>query len=261
MKRSKENALLVLYAGEKMYRIAMPFVFILFGALALLGIICLVFVMIGDGQYLPRYFALNGFYPFLTAIFGILMSLIGLGLLALPFFLFGLLLLGVGQIALNTLREDKNQEPWDGTTYEPYREDMFGMDISSFGTAPQPAPMDDPAPQAAPAPIPVTPQPVYVAPQPAPMAPPAPQPQPAPQQQATTPTMAKPKFAPAFVNNLRLAVESKSDDEMFAILEKAAARSHAPHEKQLIRQIMNRSTGKIRPMVNEVYAALTRENQ
>ena len=247
MKRSKANALMVLYAGEKMYRIAMPFVFILLGAIALLGLLCLGFVVTGDGDYLPGYFAFNGHYPFLSAIFSFDLILIGLGFLALPFFLFGLLLIGVGQIALNTLHEDKNQELAEEDSYEPYYEGMFGIDIPGLVSEEAPAVPLEPAEAPAPVPAPTpAPQPT----QPAPESKPAPQP--APQQE-------KPQFSPMLINGLRQAVESKTDDEMFAILEKAAAKTRVPHEKQLIRQIMNRSTSKIRPMVQEVYTALTEQ--
>lgn len=251
MDQNKYNALLVLQNGEKMHRMAMPLVVLLLIALPLLLIVCAVFFVIGDAQYLPLYFALCGYYDVLNGVFALCYCLVALGILALPFYLTGLHLIGVGQIALNTLKENPavpfepmpDYEPADPfLNYEPTApvQPVYAPPVQEFVPPQQPAPVYEQefvsAQQSQPAHTP--PQPTYEPPKPA-----------------------APKCSKTLYNGLRKAAETTDDRDMVDILERTAAKLSVESERKLIRQLMNCPSSRLRQVVERVYGEISGTNE
>lgn len=268
MNHDRENALLVLRNGEKMHKIAMPFMVLLLVGFPLLLIICAVFFLIGDAQYLPLYFALCGYDGFLTGVFGLCYGFIGLGIMALPFYLTGLHLIGLGQIALNTTKQAQNP------AFEPVPVYAPAEDILNYQPE-MPAPVAAPVPN--PAPVAPAPQPAFAPSLQDPIAIPQPMPAPAPapvyEQEFVSAQQPQPVYAPpapakpvvpkcskTLYNGLRKAAESTDDRDMIDILERTAAKLSVESERKLIRQIMNCPSARLRQVVDRVFNEISGGN-
>lgn len=92
-----ENANLLLNIGNFMYKKSKNFIFF-----APVGIVCLLITMLFCGEYAQLYLVFSGAYAFVNfLVFGFYV-MIAIGFCAVwPYFM-GLILIGIGQIALNT---------------------------------------------------------------------------------------------------------------------------------------------------------------
>lgn len=237
--KGRSNAEGLLSTGETMYRFSKPFVIALFVGIGFLIVICLLVVATGDGDELPLYLSfMDEDNPMAILFVAVSYLFISAGILAMPFFFMGLHYIGLGQIALNTLPADEHP------VYEP--QPAWEPAAAAYTPAPQPAPAQHYEAPAFVAPIQETP--------PAPVVPPT---APAP---ASQPVENK-KYSMHLYNYLKKAVETTTDEELINRLEYAASKLSAPHEKQLIRQIMNRPSTQIRPMVEKVFQEFSRAVQ
>ena len=97
-----ENANLLLSEGKSLHRIGQGFL----PTLWIIGIVGFLITTICCGEYRSGYLLLSGHYPFVNVLMGLWYLLIGVGSLWLPAIVFGLILIGIGQIASNTCTEE-----------------------------------------------------------------------------------------------------------------------------------------------------------
>ena len=100
-----KNGNKVLNCGLILEKISKVCLKVLAISIAVLILGAIIFVILGEGQWLVGYLTLKGGYSFVTFLFLIDYLGLVLGFLGLPIYFSSLLYIGIGQIAINTAKE------------------------------------------------------------------------------------------------------------------------------------------------------------
>jgi hypothetical protein len=78
-----------------------------------IGLVCLFITLLFCGEYASRYLIFSGYYPIVNILIGVWYLLIFVGAYATIGLYMGLILIGLGQIAENTCKQDEVAEEAD----------------------------------------------------------------------------------------------------------------------------------------------------
>ena len=128
-----ENTQLVMKKGKAMYSSAK-----VFAVLLVIGLVGVMITMAASGKYFVQYLGLAGPYFIVNLMMALWYIFLLLGFLAVPCYFIGLILIGIGQVCVNTIPKP----------------DVPSRQAEKPAFIPVPAPIPTPAPAPAPAPAP-----------------------------------------------------------------------------------------------------------